>query len=251
MVPRSRLPTTRWYDVNPPNGVGSPATRHCDGTPFPLPPASDPNPTMYRYEGPTPPPANTSPTIPIPWSSASLDINFDGKKSTIPALRGYDDWLNIDLRQIGATGSDSAGGLLTRGGGLLTRGGGLLTRGGGLLTRGGGIGNEEISFGTANSVVRPPRKLTATVTPPPRKIQLNWTVPSFGQIKSYRIYRAIDGVPVAPPYASVSGSPPVTSYLDPDVRCGPVYTYFVTAVLSDGREGGPSNSVSQRACARP
>jgi hypothetical protein len=230
--------TTKWYDVNPPNGVGSPATRHCDGTPFPLPPASDPNPTMYRYEGPTPPPANSSQTIPIPWSAVSLDINFDGKKSAFPALRGYDDWSNIDLRQIGATGSDIAGG-------------GLLGRGGGLLGRGGGVGEWEVSFQTANSVVRPPRKLTATVTPPPRKIQLNWTVPSFGQIKSYRIYRGIDGVPVAPPYASVSGGPPVTSYLDTDVRCGPVYTYFVTAVLSDGREGGPSNSVSQRACAQP
>jgi hypothetical protein len=247
-----KFKTTKWYDVNPPNGVGTAATHHCDGTPFPVPPASDPNPTMYRYEGPTPPPPNSSSTIPIPWSSISLDINFDGKKSASPALRGYNDWFNIDLRQIGATGSDLAGGgLLTRGGGLLTRGGGLLTRGGGLLTRGGGIGNEEISFPTANSVVRPPRSLTATVTPSPRNIQLNWTVPSFGQIKSYKIYRGVDAVPVAPPYASVSGNPPVTSFLDTGVRCGPVYTYFVTAVLADGRESVPSGSVSQRACARP
>jgi hypothetical protein len=248
-LPPIAFTTTKWYDVDPPNGIGSPATRHCDGTPFP---ASGPLLPMFRYEGPTPPPPISSPTIPIPWSSGSLDVNFDGKKSGLPALRGYDDWSNIDLRQIGATGSDLAGsGLLTRGGGLLTRGGGLLTRGGGLLTRGGGIGNEEISFQTANSVVRPPRNLTATVTRPPRKIQLNWTVPSFGQIKSYRVYRAVDGVPVAPPYApSLSG----TSFLDTNVRCGPVYTYFVTALLSDGaivRESVPSGSVSLRACAQP
>jgi hypothetical protein len=252
------FPTTRWYDVNPPNGVGSSATRHCDGTPLPLPPASDPNPTMYRYEGPRPAPANSSPTIPISWSAVSLDVNFDGKKSAPPALRGYNDWSNIDLRQISATGSDIAGGVLINGGGILINGGGILINGGGILINGGGVlingggvGNGEISFQTANSFVRTPRNLTATVTSPPRKIQLNWTVPSFGQIKSYNIYRAINGVPVAPPYASVSGSPLVTSYLDTNVTCGPQYTYFVTAVLSDGRESVPSNSVTQRACARP
>jgi hypothetical protein len=257
--------TTKWYDVNPPNGVGSPATRHCDGTPLPLPPASDPNPTMYRYDGPTPAPANSSQTIPISWSAASLDINFDGKKSTFPALRGYNDWSNLDLRQISATGSDIAGGLLINGGGLLINGGGLLINGGGLLINGGGllingggllingggIGNGEISFQTANSVVRPARNLTSAVTPPPRKVQLNWTAPTFGQIKSYNIYRAVNGVPVAPRYASVSGSPLGTSYLDSNVTCGPLYTYFVTAVLADGRESAPSNSVSQRACPPP
>ena len=173
-----------------------------------------------------------------------MDINFDGKKSASPALRGYNDWSNIDLRQISATGSDIAGGLLINGGGLLINGGGL-------LINGGGVGNGEISFQTANSFVRSPRNLTATVTSPPRKILLSWTVPSFGQIKSYKIYRAVNGIPVAPPYASISGSPPLTSYLDTNVTCGPQYTYFVTAVLADGRESVPSNSVTQRACARP
>ncbi len=272
------FPTTRWYDAIPQNGIGTAATRHCDGSP--LSPLTDPNPTMYRYEGPTPPPASSSPTIPISWSATSLDINFDGKWSALlpaPPLRGYNDWSNIDLRQIGATGSDIAGGgllgngggllgngggllgngggllgngggLLGNGGGLLGNGGGLLGNGGGLLGNGGGVGNGEISFQTANSVVRPAKNLTSAVTAPPRKIQLNWTAPGFGQISSYNIYRAANGVPVAPRYDSVTGNPLATSYLDTNVTCGPLYTYFVTAVLSDGRESAPSNSVSQKAC---
>lgn len=267
--------TTKWYDVAPQFGIGSPATRHCDGTPLSN---GDVDPAMYRYDGPTPPPANSSQSIPMAWSGPSLDINFDGKLNA--ALQGYNDWSNVDLRQIGATGSDIAGGgllgngggllgngggllgngggllgngggLLGNGGGLLGNGGGLLGNGGGLLGNGGGIGNGEISFQTANSVVRSPKNLTAAVTAPPRQIQLNWTAPSFGQISSYNVYRATNGVPVAPPYASVSGSPLATSYLDAQVTCGPVYTYFVTAVLSDGRMSAPSNSVSQKACAPP
>jgi X-X-X-Leu-X-X-Gly heptad repeat protein len=237
--------TTKWYTPAQPNGIGSAATHHCDGTP--LSPGTDVNPTMYLISG-------TANPITPPWLSGS-DVNFDG---TINAtLRGYNDWANLDLRQLGATGSDiySAGrltagtGRLTAGAGRLTAGTGRLTAGAGRLTAGAGSGNAELSFETANSSVRPPRSLTATLTASPRYIQLNWTAPTFGDISSYNIYRATNGTPVPPAIASVPGN--TLTYTDKNVTCGPTYTYVVTALLSDGRESVPSNSASQTDCLPP
>ncbi|MBZ5527089.1 MAG: hypothetical protein LAN71_04190 [Acidobacteriia bacterium] len=242
--------STKWYDLAAPNGVGTPATRHCDGTPI-----LD-NARMYRIEGPT---------SPIAWSSNGLDINFDGSQTT---LRGYNDWANIDLRQIGATGSDFAGagfylgggGIAFTGGGIAFTGGGIAFTGGGIAFTGGGIaftggGTGEIDFDTANSTVRPPRKLTSGVTSTlPRSILLNWTAPSFGQITSYRIYKGVNAAPGTSPSYSVSGSPLATSYTDTAVVCGPLYYYFVTAVIQDAsgtRESAPSNTVTQKACGSP
>jgi hypothetical protein len=237
--------TTKWYTPVQPNGIGSAATHHCDGTP--LSPDTDPNRTMYLLGG------NASPITP-PWASNS-DANFDGTIST--SLRGYNDWANLDLRQLGATGSDIFGtgrltggtGRLTGGAGRLTGGTGRLTGGAGRLTGGAGVGNAELSFETANSSVRPPRSLTAVLTPAPRYIQLNWNAPTFGQISSYNIYRATNGTPVPPAIVNVPGN--TLTYTDKNVTCGPTYTYVVTALLSDGRESVPSNSVSQTDCLPP
>jgi hypothetical protein len=177
------------------------------------------------------------------------DVNFDG--SINPALRGYNDWANVDLRQIGATGSDIFGaGIKTFGTGVKTFGTGVKTFGTGVKTFGTGIQHAgEISFETANSSVRPPRSLTATQTPAPRYIQLNWLAPNFGQINSYNIYRATNGTPAPPALASVPGN--ALTYTDKNVTCGPTYTYFVTALLADGRESAPSNSVSMTDCSPP
>jgi hypothetical protein len=234
--------TTKWYTPVQPNGIGSAATHHCDGTP--LSPGTDPNPTMYLVGG-------TANPITPPWVNNS-DVNFDGNINT--TLRGYNDWTNLDLRQLGATGSDIFGagrltggtGRLTGGAGRLTGGTGRLTGGAGRLTGGTGVGNAELTFETANSSVRPPRFLTATLTASPRYIQLNWSAPTFGQISSYNIYKATNGMPVPPAIASVPGN--TLTYIDKNVICGPTYTYFVTALLSDGRESVPSNSVSQMDC---
>jgi len=221
-------PTTKWYASN--QLIGSPATRHCDGTPL-LPT----DPTMFRLEGPS---------SSIMWS-ANQDINFDG---TIESnLRGYGDWLNTDLRQIGATGNDFwaggssrvGGGSSRVGGGSSRVGGGSSRVGGGSSRVGGGVG--EINFQTANSVVRPPSKLTATLTSS-NFVQLNWTAPTFGQISSYNIYRGVNGA-TSVLYSTVSGTPPSTTFTDQKTNCA-TFTYFVTAVLSDGRESVPSNSVS-------
>jgi hypothetical protein len=85
-------PTSAWY-VPFVSGVsaGSAATLHCDGTPLTGPQAS-------RVD------ASIAPITPA-WSNGQ-DINFDGQDNTL--MRGYNDWANIDLRQVGATGGEYA-----------------------------------------------------------------------------------------------------------------------------------------------
>ena len=232
--------TTKWYAPNPPEGVGSPAKSHCDGTP--LSPNIDPDPTMYVVQGAADPIAPAS-----LWISGS-DVNFDGTISA--ALRGYDDWANLDLRQIGATGREISGGgkltvgtgKLTVGTGKLTVGTGKLTVGAGKLTVGTGVG--ELNFQTANAFVRSPRNLTATQTNPPRYIRLDWGAPTFGQIGSYNIYRSTDGA-MAVKISSIAGTS--LTFTDMNVTCGPSYSYFVTAVLANTnppQESVPSNITS-------
>jgi len=141
------------------------------------------------------------------------------------------------------------GGNFGFGGGNFGFGGGNFGFGGGNF----GFGGGEINLQTANSVTRPPRNLTATALSGPRSIRLNWTVPTFGQIGAYNIYRGVDAVPVAPPYATVSGSPLPTPFTDTKVSCGHTYTYFVTAVLAgtnSSQESVPSTSVSVINCTK-
>ena len=238
--------TTKWYSPFPPGGVGSPVKAHCDGTP--LSPNTDPDPTMYLVEGAANPitPASA-------WVSGS-DVNFDG--TTSAALRGYDDWANLDLRQIGATGSEIYGGgkltvgtgKLTVGTGKLTVGTGKLTVGAGKLTVGTGVG--DLTFETANSYARSPRSLTATQAPPPY-VHLNWFAPTFGQIGSYNIYRSTNGA-TAVLISSVLGTS--LTFTDTAVTCGPTYSYFVTAVLANTnppQESVPSNTTSAIPTCRP
>ena len=232
--------TTRWYTPNPPGGIGSPANFHCDGTP--LSPNTDPDPTMYVVEG------AANPITPASAWVNSSDLNFDGTINA--ALRGYDDWANLDLRQIGATGGGIYGtgkltvgtGKLTVGTGKLTVGTGKLTVGAGKLTVGTGVG--DLNFQTANSFVRSPRNLTGSPTTPPRYIQLNWVAPTFGQIGSYNIYRSTNGA-TAVLISSVAGTS--LTFTDTNVTCGPTYSFFVTAVLANTnppQESVPSNTTS-------
>jgi hypothetical protein len=232
-------PTTKWYAPN--QAFGSPATRHCDGTPL-----LRTDQPMFRVQG------SLFPTDTVAWA-ANQDINFDGKIET--SLQGYDDWANIDLRQIGATGNDFwlagaprlGGGAPRLGGGAPRLGGGAPRLGGGAPRLGGGVG--EITFPTANSVVRSPSNLSATLTSS-NTVQLSWAPPTFGQsmIAAFNIYRAVNGAAFSqPPYATVtvSGTPlPLPSpftFTDTRVSCA-AYTYFVTTVLTDGRESVPSNT---------
>ena len=247
-------PTTQWYAPN--QSVGSPAQAHCDGTPLLTNP---PDPPTFRLQGPV---------GSITWA-ANQDINFDGQ--TEAALDGYSDWANIDLRQIGATANGvwAAGrpGVSTTGGGRppsATTGGGRppsATTGGGRppsATTGGGVG--EITYQAANSIVRSPTGAAATLTPA-NSVQVSFVPPGFGQslIASFNIYRSANGAPFgATAYAnfSLTGmSLPLPTTLTPPadtkVSCDATYSYFVTTVLSDGRESVPSNttaSVTTPAC---
>jgi hypothetical protein len=135
--------TSAWY-VPYVSGVStaSPATLHCDGTPLT-------GAQAYRVNAPIAP-------ITPPWTNGQ-DINFDGQDNT--QMRGYNDWANIDLRQVGATGGEfaSLASVLSFGtsapqnigaGGMQTLGsGGTVTLGsGGTVTLGSG-GNVTLSNG--------------------------------------------------------------------------------------------------------
>ncbi len=181
------------------------------------------------------------------WLNGS-DVNFDGAISS--SLRGYNDWENLDLRQVGATGGEINGsgkltvgtGKLTVGTGKLTVGTGKLTVGAGKLTVGTGVG--DLTFETANSFARSPRNVTATPTTPPGSIKLNWGTPTFGQIGSYNLYRSTNGA-TAVLIGSVAGTS--LTFTDTNVTCGPTYSYFVTAVLANTnppQESVPSNTTS-------
>ena len=239
--------TTKWYVPN--QSVGSAATSHCDGTPI----AANDQPKvqpMFRLEGP----ANS-----ITWSS-NQDINFDGQLEA--SLDGYNDWANVDLRQIGATGNDfwAAGGVgssRTGGGvGSSRTGGGVGSSrtGGGVASSktGGGVG--EINTQTANSVVRTSKiPNTANGLPNPsltsaNYVALTFTAPSFGQsqISSFHIYRSVNNVaPILYDTVLVAAGTQLPlqpfNYVDQKVACA-TYTYFVTTVLADGRESVFSNA---------
>jgi len=253
-----KIQYTTWYDLTP-NLVGSKAKHHCDGSPMffnatVAPFSADVTPIMYPH---------LNQALPTPWPAASLDINFDGMIDT--GFRGYNDWANIDLRQIGATGSDISGpGHLGGGPGHLGGGPGHLGGGPGHLGGGpghlGGGPGVEIDFETANAVTRPPRNLTAMEDPSPRYIHLFWFPPVFGQIGSYNIYRQPPWVPGNPPTFSVPvgdprlifhstlGDPHFGEYefVDKTASCNPAgYQYFVSAVLANTtQESEPSNIVS-------
>jgi len=247
-------PTSTWYDVQPPNGVGTAAVRHCDGTAL-----LSTDPAMYRITGPVVPGSGASSL----WSSGSLDINFDGDKPAPTVLNGFDDWANLDLRQIGATGGAffGAGGIQLNSGGIQLNSGGIQLNSGGIQLNSGGIqlnsggiqlnsggiqlnsggiqlnSGGEVDFTTANSTVRPPGALTFTPadTRTSHSAALSWSVPSFGQIASYNVYRGSGTTPI-----SVLN----TNYTDSAVTDCTTYTYFVTSILApDGRQSPASNSV--------
>ena len=209
-------PTTMWYAPN--QTVGSPATAHCDGSPL-LPT----DPPSFLLQGPA---------SSITWA-ANQDINFDGKIET--ALQGYDDWTNLLLDQVGASGNDLwAGGAQQ----IRTIGGAQQIR-----TIGG-----EATLKTFSSNVRKPKGVSAALAAA-NTIQVNITAPDFGQsqIASFNIYREVNDAGFG---KSAYGNLPVTQPLvnpltfpDPNVSCG-TYSYFVTTVLSDGRESVPSNTAS-------
>jgi hypothetical protein len=202
----------------------TPVNKHCDGTPL----NRDVNgvitdPDTVRID------ATSLAASPLDWNgngmatpdqSVSQDINFSG--STTALNPGFNDWSNLDLRQIGSRrdplgysldigiNDDLAatselgggggelgggggelgggGGELGGGGGELGSGGGELGGGGGELGGGGGELGGELDFERAESLGNAPNALSAT--PAKLSIDLKWNRPNVGSVDHYQVWRA-------------------------------------------------------------
>jgi hypothetical protein len=276
--PLAYLP--RWYAPFVPNGpYGSPAKKHCDGTPF-----TD-NAKMVRIDGTS---VNAST---LNWdgdgsavdTSLSQDVNFDGTISNA-GFQGFYDWMHIDLQQVGArrgaagssddvgpgqdngddqgiAGGDlgiAGGDLGIAGGDLGIAGGDLGIAGGDLGIAGGDLGAAagELDFETATAVPGAPSGLNAT--PLVDGVGLNWTAPSAGSPSGYTVWRAICNDPAC---ATASSFAPVVAgsacqvnqisynfcdYLPVSIDDSH-FLYYVTATYIDSNNvsttSGPSNQV--------
>jgi hypothetical protein len=273
------FPSTKWYDTKQTfafvNGkltaVGNAASQHCDGTSL-----SINDPTTYKYAGGTMP-LGILGELDIPWSTTSsfLDINFEGgKPGSEPKFLGYNDWANVDLRQVGAGGNEyfsvpggfipggpggfipgGPGGFIPGGpGGFIPGGpGGFIPGGpGGFIPGGPGIsgggGSVELDFANATSTIDPPTNLTASEGASPRTITLTWNSLTFPQVEKYNIYRSSDnGVTFSFRTSVTPVSGTVQTFPD-TVTCNPAgYKYFVTAVflntaLNKEQESAASNT---------
>ena len=214
---------TRWYA--PPNALdtqlGRTATLHCDGTP------KAPKETAVRMDGILPTPIidwNNNFIVPDQIEPVSWqDVNFNGSTSNSPdtPFQGFNDWLNVNLLQIGSrenalgfsggTGAGArpqaiGGGTLAQaiGGGALSQaiGGGANAQaiGGGALSQavGGGALSQAVGGGTeqdedvACSTADPPTGLTAAPVPTnTHQVLLNWNSAGQCQIRRYDVWRAV------------------------------------------------------------
>ncbi|HEV2465304.1 MAG TPA: hypothetical protein VGT04_15975 [Acidobacteriaceae bacterium] len=292
---------TRWFA--PPNSfdkkIGNrTAPVNCDGSPLIFGEQGEVAVDNAGYTGVILPGTITTPySAPIDWNNdlvtadadASIDINLDGvidSSTTNPPtpLQGFNDWNDIDFRQIGAragAGGFSGGVGLTGGGGVgltgggfrssgggapsdLGDGGGVGLTGGGFRSSGGGVGltgggfrstgGGEVDFDLANSTVDPPTQLSAIMGT--RAVVLNWKSPAFSQIRSYLIYRLVglfdpnssdktyNPLTNAKLIATVKGTPPVTTYTDTTIKNKTTYTYFVVAALGNGLQSPASKGSS-------
>ena len=135
----------------------------------------------------------------------------------------------------GGTFALGSGGTLALGsGGTLALGsGGTLALGsGGTLKMGSGGVMEEMTYETANSVVRPPSEVTKTPTTL-GGLRIDWEPPSFGVVSEYHVYARVgSGTPVA--VGTVSGDPPPTTFT--------VTSPVADGVFRDDDGGGQRNS---------
>ena len=233
--------TTSWFTNDASGFVGHPsqAKHHCDGSPI-----LD-NSKAFLVQSPT-----NSVAFP------GIDLNFDG---TVPEnFNGYDDWDNLDLRQIGATGSDLIGAGINGGWGGINGGWGGINGGWGGINGGwgginggwgginggwgginggwGGTGlsDTELDVPTATASVRPPTALIGTPhdTRTSHSVALSWTVPTGVQTPiQYNIYRSSaqpPSYPTTPTYTSTGAS-----FTDSNVADCTTYTYVVTALFTD------------------
>src|SRR5262249_44813756 len=180
-------------------------------------------------------------------SGYAQDINFNGASNDSP-FAGFNDWASISLEQVGARrnvlgfSSDVWGSEDITGGGSedITGGGSEdITGGGSEDITGGG----EADFDNANSTVDPPQNLNAMQVG--HSVNLAWSAPDFGQIRTYYIWRAVGAISlsnVPDNIGKVSGTPAGTTFPDTKVKNNTTYCYFVTAALGNGNQSGQSNN---------
>ena len=207
----------------------TPASRHCDGTPI-LDGAS-----FVRIDG------ISLTASPLDWNGdgntsgfgLAQDLNFNGAVTPAagPGFQGFNDWANVNLKQVGARRSPSAtsldigtgqdigddlgiaggdlgiaggdlgiagGDLGIAGGDLGIAGGDLGIAGGDLGIAGGDLGGE-LDFDSAKSLGNAPNALTAAVVG--TNIDLTWASPHVGSVSQYQVWRAAcpKGATVASP----------------------------------------------------
>ncbi|HET8965839.1 MAG TPA: hypothetical protein VFN20_06480 [Candidatus Acidoferrum sp.] len=257
---------TRWYA--PPNALdlqlqsatgGHFASFHCDGSPI-----TD-GAQMVRVDGTVFPGA--SPSAKIDWNhnlvfdtASPQDVSFDGTVEQA-GLAGFNDVVNLDLRQIGAREDAfgfSGGGTRVGGGGTRVGGGGTRVGGGGSRVGGGGTrvggGGTEQDTDTANATADPPALNQPQMSA--HNVLLTWNAPEFGQIRSYSIWRAEGSfTSIASVYANraafrnltvpaLTGAPPTTSFLDTMVQNRQTYTYFIVDTNKQGAQSAISTPVT-------
>jgi len=259
---------SRWYA--PPNAFdtqlqnttgGRFAKRHCDGTP--IGPNESP---VVRVDGSTF-------SAPIDWNNdlivpdgtepvAWQDVNFNGSTLSSPDpppfpafndMQGFNDWINVDLRQVGSRANtfgfssggnpiaDALGGnpiADALGGNPIgdALGGNPIADALGGNPIADALGGTEQDEETANSTVDSPTKLKAVEPAGAHSVNLSWSAPGFGRIRTYYIWRTDT---TNAPIGKITGTPPATNFTDPNVKNGVTYTYFVTAAL--GKDSGPNN----------
>ena len=276
---------TRWY--GPPNAldvqVGRFATVHCDGTP------KQANETAVRIDGSFPAPMidwNNNLIVPdLTEPVAWQDVNFNGSTSGAPdtPFQGFNDWIKVDLLQVGArenalgfSGGTGAGAIpQSIGGGVTSQaigggvppqaiGGGVQAQaiGGGVQSQaiGGGALSQAVGGGTeqdedsACSTADAPSGLSAVLGT--KSVILNWTAPGQCRTRRYDVWRATGSFPTVTSVLAntakftnitpngITGTPPSTTFTDTNVKNNTIYTYFVTDANKQGAKSGASVPVS-------
>jgi sugar lactone lactonase YvrE len=104
----------------------------------------------------------------------------------------------------------------------------------------GGPTSTELSYETANSVVRPPGSPSETSTP--AGVLVTWQAPAFGVVQTYTVYRSSNGATpiVIGSVSGINGNPPATQFLDtnPDLTSKTVVYTITTTLVPD--TAGPS-----------
>ncbi|RXH58100.1 Phage protein [Granulicella sibirica] len=109
----------------------------------------------------------------------------------------------------------------------------------------GGPPATELTYETANSVVRPPTAPTETPTQD-NFVRVTWKAPAFGVVATYTVNRSSDGATpiVIGSVSGINGNPPATEFVDtnPD-RTSKTVTYTITTTLVPDTAAPPRQSV--------